>query len=219
LQRVKNIPVHGSVHNIFVTPDGRYAVSGSIESKTATVIDLHSLEIAWEVKFASGVRPMAFETKPDGSTRRIFIQLSGVNGFAVVDFEKRAEIRKVMLPENPGGFGGTEGRLGTPSHGIGVAPDGKSLWVNSTVANAIFKYSLPDLRLVGYCALPEVHPLHGPATGSVPEWITFTPDGGQVYVSNSGARSVSVINTSTLKSVAVIPVGEVPKRINTLVLH
>jgi YVTN family beta-propeller protein len=219
LQRVKNIPVHGSVHNIFVTPDGRYAVSGSIESKTATVIDLQSFEIAWEVKLASGVRPMAFETNPDGSTRRIFIQLSGLNGFAVVDFAKRAEITKVMLPENPAGFGGQEGRLGTPSHGIGVAPDEKSLWVNSTVANAIFKYSLPDLHLVGYCALPEVHPLRGPATGSVPEWITFTPDGKRVYVSNSGARSVSVIDTSTLKSVAVVPVGEVPKRINTLALH
>jgi len=219
LQRVKNIPVHGSVHNIFVTPDGRYAVSGSIESKTATVIDLQSLQIAWEVKLTGGVRPMAFETNPDSSTRRIFIQLSGLNGFAVVDFAKRTEITKVMLPENPGGFGGQEGRLGTPSHGIGVAPDGKSLWVNSTMANAIFKYSLPDLHLVGYCALPEVHPLRGPATGSVPEWITFAPDSKRVYVSNSGARSVSVIDTSTLKSVALVPVGEVPKRINTLALH
>jgi YVTN family beta-propeller protein len=219
LRRVKNIPVQGSVHNIFVTPDGRYAVSGSIESKTATVIDLQSLEIAWEVKLASGVRPMAFETNPDGSTRRIFIQLSGLNGFAVVDFAKQTEITKVMLPENPNGFGGQEGRLGTPSHGIGVAPDGKSLWVNSTVANAIFKYSLPDLLLVGYCALPEIHPLQGPPAGSVPEWITFAPDSKRVYVSNSGARSVSVIDASTLKSIAVVPVGEVPKRINTLVLH
>jgi YVTN family beta-propeller protein len=219
LERVKNIPVHGSVHNIFVTPDGRYAVSGSIESKIATIIDLQTLEIAWEVKFASGVRPMAFEANPDGSTRRIFVQLSGLNGFTVVDFAKRTEIARVMLPENPGGFGGSEDRLGTPSHGIAVAPDGKSLWVNSTVANAIFKYSLPDLQLIGFCSLPLTYPLSQSAAGVVPEWITFTPDSERVYVSNSAARSVSVIDASTLKSVAIIPVGEVPKRMGTLTLR
>jgi len=53
----------------------------------------------------------------------------------------------------------------------------------------------------------------------VPEWITFTPDSKVVYVSNSGAGSVSAIDTNTMKEIAVIPVGEVPKRINTLVLR
>jgi YVTN family beta-propeller protein len=162
---------------------------------------------------------MTFETNSDGSTSRIFVQLSGFNGFAVVDFAKRAEVARIKLPDQPGGFGIAEGRTATPSHGIGVSPDGRSLWINSTFANAVFKYSLPELKLLGYAALPEVHPLgHSPA-GSVPEWITFTPDSRIVYVSNSGAGSVSVIDTDTLKQIAVISVGEVPKRINTLVLH
>jgi YVTN family beta-propeller protein len=218
LERTKSIAVDGSVHNIFVTPDGKYAVSGSIENKSATVIDLNTEKAAWEVKFDRGVRPMSFEANPDGSTRRIFVQLSGFNGFAVVDFAGRKEVARVRLPEQPGGFGSAEERLGTPSHGIGVAPDGKSLWVNSTVANAIFKYSLPDLQLVGYCALPVQQPANGSRVGAVPEWITFTPDSLRVYDSNSGARSVSVIDATTLKLVDVVNVGEVPKRINTLVL-
>jgi YVTN family beta-propeller protein len=100
-----------------------------------------------------------------------------------------------------------------------VAPDGKSLWVNSTVANAVFKYSLPDLKLAGFCALPLIYPPGRAAAGAVPDWIAFTPDGGRVFISNSGARSVSVIDPVTLRSVAVIPVGEVPKRMNTLVLR
>jgi YVTN family beta-propeller protein len=219
LTRVKSIPVDGSVHNVFVTPDGKYAVSGSIENKAATVIDLHIEQAVWEVKFDSSVRPMAFESGPDGSTRRIFVQLTGLNGFAVVDFAKRAEVARVHLPDQPGGFGVAEDRTGTPSHGIGVAPDGKSLWINSTLANATFKYSLPDLKLIGHAVLPEIHaPAHSPI-GCVPEWITFTPDSRVVYVSNSGARSVSAIDSASLKLIAVIPVGEVPKRINTLLLH
>jgi YVTN family beta-propeller protein len=219
LVRVKSIAVDGSVHNVFVTPDGKYAVSGSIENKAATVVDLHTELAVWEVKFDRPVRPMAFETNPDGSTNRIFVQLTGFNGFAVVDFAKRAEVARIKLPNQPGGFGIAEGRTATPSHGIGVAPDGKSLWVNSTFANAVFKYSLPEIKLIGYTALPEVHPLGHSPTSSVPEWITFTPDSKTVYVSNSGAGSISVIDVSTLKEVAVIPVGEVPKRINTLVFH
>jgi len=219
LTRVRSIPVDGSVHNVFVTPDGKYAVSGSIENKAATVVDLRTEQVAWEIKFDRAVRPMAFETGPDGSTSRIFVQLSGFNGFAVVDFARHAEVARIKLPDQPGGFAVAEGRTGTPSHGIGVAPDGKSLWVNSTVANAVFKYSLPELKLLGYATLPEVHPLGHSPTGAVPEWITFTPDSKTVYVSNSGAGSVSAIDTNTLKQVALIPVGEVPKRINTLVLH
>ncbi len=219
LTRVKSIPVDGSVHNVFVTPDGKFAVSGSIESKAATVVDLQTERVIWEVKFDRAVRPMTFETNADGSTRRIFVQLSGLNGFAIVDFAKRTEVARVQLPDQPGGFGIAEGRTGTPSHGIAVSPDQKSLWVNSTFANAVFKYSLPDLQLVGYAALPEVHAMNHPPSGAVPEWITFSPDGKVVYVSNSGAGSVSAINTETLKGIALIPVGEVPKRINTLVIH
>jgi YVTN family beta-propeller protein len=218
LERTKTIPVDGSVHNIYVTPDGKFAVSGSIESKSASVIDLNTEKMAWEVKFDRSVRPMAFEANADGSTRRVFVQLSGINGFAVVDFASRKEVARVRLPDDPGGFGGAEERLGTPAHGIGVAPDGQSLWVNSTLANATFKYGLPDLQLVGYCKLPLLQPPNRPAMGVVPEWITFTPDSARVYVSNSGARSVSVIDSKTLKLVDIVNVGEVPKRINTLVI-
>jgi YVTN family beta-propeller protein len=218
LNRVKSIHVD-SVHNVYVTPDSRYAVSGSLEGKSATVVDLQTDQIAWKLNFDHPVRPMAFEANLDGSTSRIFVQLSNFNGFAVVDFAKRSEIARITLPDEPGGFGVAEGRVNTPAHGIGVAPDGRSLWVNSTLANAVFKYSLPDLELVGHTALPLVHPLGHAPTGSVPEWITFTPDSKHVYVSNSGGRSVSAIDMKALKIVAVIPVGEVPKRINTLVIH
>jgi YVTN family beta-propeller protein len=218
LALAKTIPVNASVHNVYVTPDGKYAVSGSIEAQSITVVDLQTDQVAWQLKLDRGVRPMAFETNPDGSTRRIFVQLSGLHGFAVVDFAKRVEVARIKLPDQPTGFGVVEGRTGTPSHGIGVAPGGKSLWVNSTLANAVFEYSLPELKLLGYCALPEVYSLGRAPTSSVPEWITFTPDGRTLYVSNSGAASVSAIDARTRKIVAVIPVGEVPKRINTLVL-
>jgi len=220
LKKIKSIPVSGPVHNVYVTPDGKYAVSGSIEAKTITVVDLQSDQAIWDLNMGSGVRPMAFDVNADGSTNRIFAQLSGFNGFAVVSFAKHAEIERIKLPDQPGGYGVAEARMGTPAHGIGVAPDGTSLWIASTTANAIFEYQLPSLELVGHTELPVVHTLGlEKPTGSVPEWITFSPDSKFLYVSNSGSRSVSVIDTATRHIVTTTPAGEVPKRINTMVVH
>ena len=220
LSRAKTIPVNGRQHNVYVTPDGKYSVSGSTRTGVISVVDLQSEQPAWELKLDAGVRPMTFEVGADGSTRRVFAQLSNFNGFAVVDFAARKEIEKIKLPDEPTGFGAQEQRLGSPSHGIGVAPDGKTLWVTSLSANAVFVYALPDLKLQGHVALPELklkaftQPL-----GALPNWVTFTPDSKLIYVSNSGIRSVSAIDTAAMKVVANIPVGEVPKRINTLVMR
>jgi YVTN family beta-propeller protein len=219
LARTRSIPVHGRLHNIYVTPDGKYLIAGSIPKKLMTVVDLSTDSITWEYQFDKGVRPMAIETNPDGSTKRIFVQLSDTDGCAVVDFAKREEVARITLPDLHTGVELDAGRAAAPSHGIGVSPDGKTLWVTSIPQNAIFAYSLADLSLVGQVALPELKlPGRSPA-GAVPNWVTFAPDGKTVYISNAGLRSVTAVDTQTMKVRAVIPVGEVPKRINTLVMR
>jgi YVTN family beta-propeller protein len=217
LKLARTIPVRGRLHNVYVTPDNKYVVTGSIRGKMLTVIDLATEQIAWELKLDEGVRPMAIEAGPDGATRHIYAQLSNLNGFAVIDFAARKEVARVQLPDN--GFGVAERRMESPSHGIGVAPDGKVLWVTSISANAVFAYSLPDLKLLGQVTLPELKLPGRQPISAVPNWVTFTPDGKFVYISNAAARSVSVVDTGTLKLIATVPVGEVPKRINTLVLR
>lgn len=219
LTRIKTIPVHGRLHNIYVTPDGKFLIAGSIPKKLLTVIDLATDSIAWEHQFDKGVRPMTVEANPDGSTKRIFVQLSDTDGFAVIDFAKGEEVARITLPDLHTGVEMDAGRAAAPSHGIGVSPDGKTLWVTSIPQNAAFAYSLADLSLVGQVALPDLK-LPGRALGgAIPNWVTFAPDGKTVYISNAGLRSVSAIDTATMKLRAIIPVGEVPKRINTLVMR
>jgi DNA-binding beta-propeller fold protein YncE len=219
LTRAKSIPVHGRLHNIYVTPDGKYLIAGSISKKLLTAIDLSTDSIAWEHQFDKGVRPMAIEANPDGSTKRIFVQLSDTDGFAVVDFAKREEVARIMLPDRHTGIEVNAGEAAGPSHGIGVSPDGKTLWVTSIPQNAVFAYSLPDLSLVGQVALPELKlPGRSPG-GAVPNWVTFAPDSRTIYISNAGLRSITAVDTHAMKVRAVIPVGEVPKRINTMVMR
>ena len=204
LERVRSIPMKGGIHDVYLTPDGKYVVAGSVEGKLLTVVDVQTEKPVWELNFDNGVRTMAFERGPDGSTRRIFVNTSNLHGFEVVDFAERKVVAKVKLPDEPSG-GKT--RDIDPAHGMGVAPDNKTLWANSKYADAVFVYSLPDLKLLGHVL-----------TGEVPEWLTFTPDSKKVYISNGGDNTVSAIDTKTMKEVARIPVGQFPERNNTLVL-
>ena len=219
LTRTKSIPVRGRLHNIYVTPDGKFLIAGSIPKKLLTVIDLATDTVAWEYLFDKGVRPMTIEANADGSTKRIFVQLSDTDGFAVIDFAKREEVARITLPDLQTGVEMDAGRAAAPSHGIGVAPDGKTLWVTSIPQNAVFAYSLANLSLLGHVALPDLKLPGRGLGGAIPNWVTFAPDGKTVYISNAGLRSVSAVDTQTMKLRAVIPVGEVPKRINTLVMR
>jgi len=213
----KSIRVNGRLHNVYVTPDNKYVITGSIRTKVLTVIDLATEKIAWELALDEGVRPMAMEKAADGSVRRIFVQLSNLNGFAVVDFATHQEVERIKLPDN--GYGVQERRMDSPSHGMGVAPDNKTLWVTSIAANAVYAYSLPELKLIGQVPLPEIKVAGKKPISAVPNWVTFTPDSRLLYISNAAARSVSVVDTHSVKLIGTVPVGEVPKRINTLVLR
>jgi YVTN family beta-propeller protein len=203
----KTVPTGGSVHNPFVTPDGKYVIAGLIEAKKLVVIDGKTEEPAWTMDFDRGVRPIAFEQNTDGSTRRMFVQLSDFHGFAVVDFAQRKEVSRITLPEVPPAERHLQGLQGSPAHGIGVTPGGKTLWVNSKVNSYVYAYSLPDLALLG-----------GVHVGSHPDWLTFSPDGKSLYVANAGSNSVSVVDVASRKEVTKIPVGQVPKRNVTVVL-
>ena len=207
MTRAKSIRTEGGIHNVYVTPDGRFVVAGSIIGKKINVIDQAKEEIVWTLATEEGVRPMAFDVNPDGSTKRVFAQLSGFNGFVIVDFAKQQVVDKIKLPELPPAERVTQGLQGSPSHGLAIAPDGKTLCVLSKMNTRVYMYSLPELKLLGESKV-----------GHHPDWLTFTPDSKRVYVANAGSNSVSVVDVAGRKEIAQIPVGQVPKRNITAVL-
>jgi len=208
LTRVKTIPTKGPIHNAYVTPDGKYVVAGSIAGKSVNVIDAKTETPAWTLDEDLGVRPMTFAANPDGSTKWIFVQMSGFNGFAVVDFATHKEVKRINNP--PLAAGKKEVPEGSdPSHGMAVTSDGKTLVVCSRINNYLYSYSLPDLKLVGSAEL----------TGKGAGWVTLTPDGKTAYVANPVTNDVSVVDVKSMKEIAKIPVGFVPKRNTTALLQ
>lgn len=208
LQRVKTVATQGAIHNAYVTPDGKYVVAGSIPGETINVIDAVTEAPAWTLKMDLGIRPMTFTWNADGSTKWILAQLSGLNGFAVIDFATRKEIRRVTNPDLPPGKM-TVPQGSDPSHGMAVTPDGRTLVVCSRLNNYLYSYSLPDLKLTGSAELG------GKGAG----WVTLTLDGKSAYVANPVTNDVSVVDVASMKEVARIPVGFVPKRNATALLQ
>jgi YVTN family beta-propeller protein len=206
LTSIKKIPTRGAEHNVYVTPDGKYLVAGSVGGRNVTIFDTATDQEVWTM-FDRGVRPIAFDTNPDGSTRNMYVELSDFHGVVVVDFKERKEITRITLPEVPPEKRNTGPLNAAPAHGIGVMPDGKSLWVCSRLNSHVYVYSIPELKLI---ADIEV--------GHDPDWITFSPDSKTAYVASAGSDSVSVVDAASKKQVAKIPVGKVPKRNSTVVL-
>ena len=205
--RVKTMPTKGTIHNAYVTPDGKYVVAGSIPGKTINVFDAKTEEPVWVTELDLGIRPMTFSANPDGSTKWIFAQLTALNGFAVIDFATHKEINRITNPPLPSGR--SEVPEGSdPSHGIAVTPDQKTLVVCSRLNNALYTYSLPDLKVTGTVFLK----------GAGAAWVTLTPDGKYAYIAEPVTDTVAVVDIPGQKQVASIPVGYVPKRNTTGVL-
>src|SRR5215475_9641915 len=206
LQNVKTIPLKGGVHDLNVTPDGKYVIVGNSRgakppANVMTVVDTRNNDVAWTMSMSPAPPPMAVTKNPDGSTDKIYAQNGSLNGFAVVDFATRVRTNQIKLPDiasdkqNP--FGGP-----SASHGIAVTSDQKTLVVNSRLNNAVYAYSLPDLTLLGGVTLG------GKGAG----WLTITPDDKTAYIANEHTNNVSVIDIKSLKETAVVPVGFAPAR-------
>lgn len=200
LENVKKIDVPGGIHNIYVTPDGRNVIAGSIGGRRLTVLDTATDEEVWAWE-GEAIRPVTMNTKPDGSVDKLFIQVSGHHGFVVFDWDTRREVDRITLPDVPPEERYDSTYNGAPAHGIGVAPDGETVWSTSRMNSYVYVYSLPELDLVA-----------GIPTGTDPDWIAFTPDSRLAYVANAVSNTVSVIDMESYSEVTQIPVGSGPKR-------
>jgi DNA-binding beta-propeller fold protein YncE len=137
------------------------------------------------------------------------VQISELHGFAIVDFAARKEVGRVMLPNDIPAEKVDKGPFNaSPSHGLGVAPDGKTLWVTSRPNARVYVYSLPDITLLGHVEL-----------GGRPDWVTFTPDSKTVYISTENTESVIAVDVASRKEAARIAVGDAPKRNITVVMR
>ncbi len=214
---IKTVQMHRGVHNIYVTDDSKWAVASLApgperpEDPSIQVIDTSTDEIAWGIPVRGlRTRPLAIESNPDGSPRRIFAQASEHHGFYVIDWDTREVVDFISPPPVPLSQVNADGRQDGPSHGLEVLADNSAVWDVSRVTSSVYGYSLPDLEYIG-----SVHVGLG---GGGADWATSSPDGRFLFVSVTGAGETVVVDLERLEVVKRIPVGYAPKRVHTAVI-
>jgi YVTN family beta-propeller protein len=206
LTNIKTIPMRGGVHDLNVTPDGKYVIVGNSRggkppANVMTVVDTTTNDIAWTLPMNPAPSPMAVTKKADGSTDKIYGQNGRDNGFAVIDFDTRVIGSVIKYPDIPPAQQNPHGGPAA-SHGIVVTPDQKTLLANSRLNSTLYAYSLPDLKFLGGAKL----------SGKGAGWLAVTPDGKSAYVANEHTNDVSVVDVASMKEVARVKVGFAPAR-------
>src|SRR5665213_141895 len=131
-------PGEGGMHDIFLTPDGKYMLAGCCEQHPGgdflAAIDVQTEKVMWEVPFDNDVETFAIEAGPDNSSSRVFVETPQLHGFIVVDFATHKQVGKIIFPDEPSGFydgGVPPKKLKAETHGSAISADGKTLWVNN----------------------------------------------------------------------------------------
>ncbi len=176
-------PRSGS-HNTVVGPDGMEAYLAGLNSPSLTVADTKTYRIIRAVgPFAASIRPFTI----NGPQTLCFVNVNELLGFEVGDLKTGEKLYRV---EVKGFQKGPTKRHGCPSHGIGLTPDDKELWVTDGANSRmhIFDATVMPPNQVGSIELRDQ-----------PGWITFSIDGRLAYPSTG-----DVIDTRTRKIVAVL---------------
>ena len=218
---IKSIQMHHPVHNTYVTPDDSLVLaglSGDVEAGDPTIqaIDPRTDEIVWGMELTGHqqygrthheVRPMAFEANPDGSTKRMFAQATGINGIWVIDWATRKTERILFPPPLPPWQQNADGIQSGDMHGLEVLPNRSALWASSRLDSRIYGWTLPDLKYIGAVEV-----------GPTANWMTPTPDSRYLYVAVSGSDHTVAVDLQKLAIVAKIKTGARPARISTAIL-
>lgn len=218
---IRSIPVHAPVHNTYVTPDDNFVVAGLNEDPepgepTIQVIDPVTDKVVWGMELSGytqygrsthEVRPMAFEANPDGSTKRMFAQATGINAVWVIDWNKHQVVDMLWPPKLPLWKQNADGIQAGDMHGLEVLPDRSALWASSRLDSRIYGWTLPDLKYIGAVEV-----------GPTANWMTPTPDSKYMYVAISGSDHTVAVDLKKLAIVAKIKTGARPARISTAIL-
>ncbi|HEX6214398.1 MAG TPA: YncE family protein [Vicinamibacterales bacterium] len=218
---IKSVPVHSTVHNVFVTPDDSEVIAGlrgEVEpgEPAFQVIDPKTDTVAWGMELTGHkqygrthheVRPMAFEAGADGSTMRAYAQATGINAVFVIDWKARKVVDLLWPPKLPLWKQNADGIQTGDMHGLEVLPDRSSVWASSRLDSRIYGWSLPELKYIGAVEV-------GPSAN----WMTPTPDSKYMYVAVSGVDHTLAVDLKKLAIVAKIKTGARPARISTAIL-
>jgi DNA-binding beta-propeller fold protein YncE len=177
-------------HEVAISPDGATAVVANYGGQTAgnslTVLNLAAREVTATIDLGENPRPHGILYLDD---QRILVTTEDSQKLLLVNIPA-AKIESVME---------TGGRVG---HMVAVTADQSRAFVPHMFSATLACFDLAKGERI---ALIEM--------GEQPEGIDIRPGHDEVWVSNRGANSISVVHSKSLEVVATIECGEFPIRL------
>lgn len=179
---ITRVEPNPGAHNTNYGADGREAYLAGLRSKTLAVADTTSHKIVRRVgPFSGEIRPFTV----NGSQTRGYMCVNDLLGFEIGDLKSGKVLSRVEVQ----GFAtGPVARHGCPSHGIGLTPDEKEVWVCDAFNRRlhVFDATVTPAKQVASIVVREE-----------PGWVTFSIDGRYAYPSTG-----DVIDVASRKVVA-----------------
>lgn len=181
---ITRIPSEKLAHNTVVSLDGKEVYLADRGSRMVEVVDASSNEMVRKIgPFGQVVRPFTV----NGAHTLGYMNVDGLLGFEIADLNSGKILHRVEVT----GFEiGKVVRHGCPSHGIGLTPDEKEVWVTDAHNKRLHIFDntvMPPKQVQSIILRDE------------PGWITFSLDGKLAYPSNG-----EVIETASRKIIATL---------------
>lgn len=182
---IRRIETPGAgAHNTVVDASGKHAYLAGLRSPLLRVVDTKSREVIKSAgPFSSGIRP--FTVNSAGTL--CYVNVNGLLGFETGDLVTGKMLHRVEVQ----GFSmGPVKRHACPSHGIGLTPDEKEIWVVDGHNQHVhyFDVSVQPPKQLGSIKLRDD-----------PGWVTFSIDGRHAYPSTG-----EVIDVATRRIVTTL---------------
>lgn len=163
-------------HNTVYGPSGRAAYLAGLKSPLLTIADTSKHEAARTCgPFAASIRPFTV----NGRETLCFVNVNELLGFEVGDLTTGKKLHRI---EVTGFQKGPVKRHGCPSHGIGMTPDEKEVWVCDATNQQMHVFDatvMPPKQVASLKVRDE------------PGWITFSIDGTLAYPSTGDVFDVA----------------------------
>ena len=177
----KVVPKSGA-HNTIYGLDGKHAYLAGLKSPLLRVTDTATHTISKEVgPFGHSIRPFTI----NGRQTLAFVNVNELLGFEIGDLRTGKLLHRV---EVKGFQRAPTKRHGCPSHGVGLTPDEREVWVCDAAHQRmhVFDATVMPPKQVASIELREQ-----------PGWITFSLDGKFAYPSTG-----DIVDVATRKIVA-----------------
>jgi DNA-binding beta-propeller fold protein YncE len=175
---LKQIPGFTRSHNTLYGLSGDHVYLDDIASRWLKIADTKTHTIVGKVgPFGNFIRPFTV----NGKETRVFVTVDSLLGFEAGDLKTGKKLATVLVE---GWTTGPVRRHGDPSHGIGLTPDEKEIWLCDGF----------NMRLHVFSAVEPYKQLTTIPLQDMPGWITFSLDGKYAYPSSG-----EVIDVKTRK--------------------